>query len=386
MLVFHKATLQRRSRVSAAPESPFPGRKRALIVNHCGSLAPTGLVRALQYRPFFERSDRWSAEFTSRQSESFARFLRDQRVSRKLVIRTLGPVLMSYIERCERRREDEIIERAQNADLVSVIKSPGERLYQRLNRLGRPRVVVDINDGVWLPYYGWRDIEKTIAEVSGVICENDYVACYARQFNPRVWIVPDAPQVERFDCLREQVRRDPDRVTVGWIGSPENVSSLLRILEPLEMLADDYPQMHLRIVGASAAQVPRFERVRWSCRPVYTQEDMVREVLGFDIGLFPLFHNEDGRARGTLKIMVYMSGEAATVCENYGENPKLVIDGVNGMLASSHEEWYEKLAHLITHPELRAQIAQRGLRTIRERFTVERVFDQLLAAYDAALA
>jgi glycosyltransferase involved in cell wall biosynthesis len=345
------------------------------------------MVRALQYQPYFERSDRWSAEFTSRHSEAFARLQRDQRIRSRLLLRTLGPRLRSYNARWERRREAEIVERAQSVDLVSIIKSPGERLYRRLHGLSRTRVVIDINDGVWLPFYAWRgDLETTIAGVSGVICENEYIAGYARQFNRRVWIVPDAPQVERFDCLRDHVRRDPDRVILGWIGGSENVTSLFRILEPLEALAADFPQMHLRIVGADASQVPRFERVRWSCRPSYTQDDMVREVLSFDIGLFPLFHNEDARARGTLKIMVYMSGEAATVCENYGENPKLVADGINGMLASSHDEWYEKLAYLITHPDFRAKIARRGLQTIRERFTGERVFEQLLAVFDAAVA
>src|SRR5262249_119456 len=128
------------------------------------------------------------------------------------------------------------------------------------------------------------------------------------------------------------------------------------------------------------------ERVQWSCCPSYTQDDMIREVLNFDIGLFPLFHNEDARARGTLKIMVYMSGEAAAVCENYGENPKLVTHRINPMLASSHEEGYERISHLIPHPAVRAGVARRGLETIRERFTVERVFDQLLAVFDTAVA
>src|SRR5258708_28873418 len=109
---------------------------------------------------------------------------------------------------------------------------------------------------------------------------------------------------------------------------------------------------------------------------------MVREVLTFDIGLFPLYRNEDGRARGNLKAMVYMSGEAVAACEHYGENPKLIQDGVNGVLAGSTREWEEKLEWLITHAEERHAIAKRGLETIRERFTPGHRFTQLPAAVD----
>ena len=96
-------------------------------------------------------------------------------------------------------------------------------------------------------------------------------------------------------------------------------------------------------------------------------------------------HNEDARARGTLKPMIYMSGEAVAVCENYGENPTLIQDSRNGILASSQSEWYEKLERLILDPCERTVIAQRGLATIRERFTAEAVFKKLLAAYEHVL-
>jgi glycosyltransferase involved in cell wall biosynthesis len=112
---------------------------------------------------------------------------------------------------------------------------------------------------------------------------------------------------------------------------------------------------------------------------------MVRETLGFDIGLFPLFRNVESRARGTLKAMVYMSGGAVALCEDFGENSKLIQDGVNGMLASSSDGWYEKLRHLVEHPEDRAAISRLGLETIRQRFSASAVFGQLTAAFDGIL-
>ena len=142
----------------------------------------------------------------------------------------------------------------------------------------------------------------------------------------------------------------------------------------------------MRIVGAGGDLLPRFESVRWSCRPYYNQEEMVKETLAFDIGLFPMFHNGEGLARGTLKPMIYMSAGAAVLCENYGENPKLIQDGVNGLMAATPDEWLQKMDWLVTHTAERKAIAQRGLDTIYRQFRTEQVFARLTSAFDQVLA
>jgi len=347
------------------------------------------MVRAMQYRPLFERSQSWRAEYTSLHSELLARILQDShRLRWRILTDSFRVPLEAYSAHWDKRQEDAIVERAAEFDVVCIVKSPSLPLCRRLRRLSRPRVLMDINDGLWLPAFRngeWRDLDAMLSEVNGVICENEYIARYVRKFNQNVFIVPDAPQVEVFDKFRGKVPTNPQQLTIGWLGGSENVGPLYRILEPLEALFARYAQLHLRILGAGESTIPRFEKVRWSCRAKFDQEEMVREVLAFDIGLFPLFHNEDGCARGTLKAMIYMSGEAVAVCEDYGENPKLIQDGFNGVLASSPEAWYEKLEWLITHPEQRSVIGRRGLETIRERFTAERVFPKLVAAYERIL-
>ena len=53
--------------------------------------------------------------------------------------------------------------------------------------------------------------------------------------------------------------------------------------------------------GHDPARLPPFEAVRVTTLPFYSQEEMIREILRMDIGLFPLFDVEDSRARGILK-------------------------------------------------------------------------------------
>jgi glycosyltransferase involved in cell wall biosynthesis len=347
-------------------------------------------VRALQFRPHFERSTAWQAAFISRKSERLNTVVnRTFRPAVPLVVPLVHRPVFAYARRWERHREDEIVRQAAAVDLVYLVKMSHLPLYERLRKLNGPKVVMDFNDGLWLrPFQfcgGWNDLNAILAVSHGVICENSYVADYARRYNECVCVVPDSPQVELFDRWRGQIRRDPAQVVIGWLGSPENVGALYRILEPLEALCAEYSHLRLRVVGSGGAYLPRFENVRWSSRPSYNQEEMVQETLRFDVGVFPMFHNGDGLARGSLKAMVYMSAQAAALCENYGENPKLIQDGVNGALAFSPDEWFQKIQWLATDLRARQAIARRGLETIRDRFSTGRVFAQLEAAFDHIL-
>lgn len=297
--------------------------------------------------------------------------------------------LSAYVARWEQRHEAELVRRAADFDLVYLVKISHLPLYEKLCALNRPKVVMEMNDGLWLPAFQrgeWKVLDAILAVSHAVICENEHVADYARRHNACVQVVPDSPQIETFERWRNKVQRDPAKVVLGWVGGAENVGALYRILEPLEALFAKHPHLHLRVVGADASYLPRFENVRCTNLAQYNQEIMVRETLAFDIGLFPLFHNGDALSRGTLKAMIYMSAEAAVIAENIGENPRLIQDGVNGLMASTPDEWLQKLEWLVTHPEERRAIARRGLETVRERFSAPVVFRQLTAAFDQILA
>jgi len=364
--------------------------KRALIILNCGLQIPSAMVRAMQYQPLFEQSTAWNAEFVSRLSQKLLRWLaRTNKPRIPLLVPLVHRPFSAYVARWEQRHEEELVRRAADYDLVYLVKISHLPIYEKLRALKGPKVVMEMNDGLWLPAFQrgeWKTLDAILKVSDAVICENEHVAEYARRHNAHVRVVPDSPQLETFDRLRDQIRRDPGRILLGWVGGQENVGALYRILEPLEALFAKHTNLHLRVVGADASYLPRFEEVRWSNLAQYNQEVMVRETLAFDIGLFPLFHNRDALARGTLKAMIYMSAGAAVIAENVGENPRLIQDGVNGLLASTADEWLEKLDWLVTHAEERKAIARRGLETVREHFTARHVFAQLTAAFDYALA
>jgi len=360
------------------------GRRVMLLMD--SATLPSSYSAALQYRDSFRAAGLDALYVARDQPEGFE----DRDRLANWFWRARMRKLNARMKRGIRRRwDDRIVELAAGCDVVYALKIPSLELHQRIRALNQPRLLVLCADAFWLPFarqQGWEDLEAILRLAHGVICVNDFTASYARTFNDRIFTVNDSPQCEDFDAMRPSAIRDPSRVTLGWIGSPLTAGSLYQIREPLEDLFAEFQDLHLRLVGTglpSLLNLPRFEKVQWSAVPDYDQSGMIREVLAMDIGLFPLYRGDDALARGALKALVYMSGEAAVVAQRYGENADVIEDGVNGMLASSDQEWHDKIAFLIRNPEERKRIATRGLAMVRDRFSRARTFEQLRNAIES---
>lgn len=348
---------------------------------------PSSRVSALQYVDLMHAAG-WEVDVAAlRAPELLARQTRVAHVAGRLRLRRAA---RPFVERMERRHEEDILARAGAADVVYVVKAPRFDLLQRLKALGGPRILFHVSDAFWLPFlraHGWADADAMIALADRVTTTNEFTAARVRTINPNVFIVPDCPQVEDFDRRRASVVRAEEPIVVGWIGTPLTTTSLFRIWQPLERLAREHRGWTLRLAGIGAdplsINVPRFENVRWSALPGYGQETMIDEVLAMHIGLFPLFEGDDALSRGSLKALIYMSGGAASVSQRYGDNIDVITDGQNGLLADTDDEWFEKLRRLIVAPDLRAAIADNGLRTVRQHFSREAVFPQLRTAIES---
>lgn len=359
--------------------------KRVVVLMEREDL-PSSRVSGFQFREHYERAG-LHVEFAVREPKE----LRDRRegFARRARRLRLPGLIPWYERRASRKADEEILRQCASADFVLSIKISSLELLERIRALRGPRNLLVFNDAFWLPFareHGWRDLEKIFTVVDGVVCPNEFTADYVRGFNPRVFIIPDAPQVEDFDALRGNRTREKDEVVIGWIGSPLTATALFRIWEPLEQLASLRHNWRLRVVGAGyphLINVPRFEKVPWTRVPGYDQTAMIEEVLGMDIGLFPLFPGDDSRARGYMKAAIYMSGGAAVLAERYADNESLIIDGVNGLLASSPAEWLEKLLVLVDDPDLRRTLAERGLETVRTELSRDVVFEKIRRALES---
>src|SRR6516162_8691023 len=100
--------------------------KSTLIVNEAGLYWPSGMVRAMQYNPFFKNSLKWQATFTTRHSEFLTRLALDRDgLTSRLVRKLCRRVLPVYVTWWNRKQEDEIVASACKYHIIHIVKSPG---------------------------------------------------------------------------------------------------------------------------------------------------------------------------------------------------------------------------------------------------------------------
>jgi glycosyltransferase involved in cell wall biosynthesis len=73
-----------------------------------------------------------------------------------------------------------------------------------------------------------------------------------------------------------------------------------------------------------------------------------------------------------------MAVGAVAVASPTGVNSEIITDGKDGFLATSEDEWVEKIGTLITQAQLRQQIAQAGLSRIETHYSETAVLPQLV--------
>jgi glycosyltransferase involved in cell wall biosynthesis len=359
--------------------------QRVLFVLEAGDAWPSGYIRGLIYNDLFAQHG-LRVSYVNRLVPALEKLLNSRSRMAKVAFTAGAGRVLNWLNRwIARLNERRIVRQARDADVVYLLKTDSYSLVRKLRQTTRARLVFDLNDGLWLPRFaGFADGHLTdiLRSVDAVVSDNEYGAAYASTYNQHTCIVPDPAQIELFEGQQHLIRKRPDTVVIGWIGSPGTAFNLFRIWEPLERLFERHSNLQLRLlgVGHSPLLFPRFEHVRLSTLPYYSQAEMVREVLNMDIGLFPLFDIDDSRARGVMKATIYMSGGAAVIASGIGGCNQLITHGDNGMLAVTEQEWFEQLDRLVSDAGLRSRLAERGRELVRGSYRVEHTFEKLMLA------
>jgi glycosyltransferase involved in cell wall biosynthesis len=256
------------------------------------------------------------------------------------------------------------------------LKVPSRALLSAIRRVSQARIIFDLTDALWLPHFRkgvWKDLDLILRASDAVFCCNRFDSAYAGLHNSAVFCIPPFTPVEDFDrCRESDVSREIPPVVIGWVGSTSTANAIRHVAEALERVGAENPGVQLRIVGCKDRSVlPDFKNISLSLGPgAYNKDDMVREILAMDIGLFPVVNgDEDYKARGSLKAMNYMAGRIPVVCQNLGECARMLVDGASGMLATSTDEWARKISVLVKDRALRTRMGQAGYEIVKTSYT-----------------
>jgi glycosyltransferase involved in cell wall biosynthesis len=243
-----------------------------------------------------------------------------------------------------------------------------------LRALGRP-MIFDFDDAVFLQntseanryLKALKRPQKTgwiIAHSDQVIAGNEYLASYARRFNPSVHVIPTPVDTTYFVPAADP--RSRSRMVVGWIGTPTTAPYLARLRAPLAALAREQ-DFTFRVSGAGAGVcMPhvRTEMPEWS---------LDREVELFntcDVGVYPIPDDDWARGKCGFKAIQFMSCGVPVVASPVGVNREIIEEGVTGFFATTDAEWQQKIGRLVADAGLRLRIGGAARRRIEERYSL----------------
>lgn len=246
-----------------------------------------------------------------------------------------------------------------------------------LAKLGKG-YVVDYDDAVFHRYdmarrpivRKWlgKKIDGVMRHSNIVWAGNSYLATWATKAGAKkVVILPTVIDPNRYS-LKDYTLSTP--VVIGWIGSPTTLKYLNEIRPVLEKLSKELDVV-IHVVGGNREW--RFDGnltlIQW------TEEGEVAAIQGMDIGVMPLPDDPWEKGKCAYKLIQYMACGLPVVASPVGMNVDVVVDGENGFLAKTQEEWYGYLKMLILDGEMRREMGGKGFELVKEHYTIERNFE-----------
>lgn len=251
----------------------------------------------------------------------------------------------------------------------------GPAVVERLMALpGFPPIVFDFDDAIFLPSVSEANkliaALKTPGKVASIVglsdhvtVGNDYLKSYASRFNTAVTVIPTCVDTTRFT---PRPARATDTPVVGWIGSPTTAGYIEGLAPVLQKVAAQHRFTMMVSGNGEKMTIPGVDvdNREWS---LGGEIELFRSC---DIGVYPLVDDEWSKGKCGFKAIEFMACGVPVVAAAVGVNKEIIEDGVNGFLASTEQEWIEKLGRLIAEPALRARFAEAGRRTIEERYSL----------------
>ena len=262
----------------------------------------------------------------------------------------------------------------------------GTSYFEKRFSKSRAKLIYDFDDSIWLldvsnanKAFAWlKNPDKTskiISVCDTVIAGNDYLGNYAKEYNKNVVVIPTTINVTEYSKKEKQVS---DKIWIGWSGSLTTIKHFEHSIPFLSKLKQKFGnKIAFKVIGDPTYinESLNIKGVEWK------SETEVEELLIFDIGIMPLPNDKWAMGKCGLKGLQYMALEIPTIMSPVGVNTEIIKDGENGFLASTEEEWINKLSTLIESKTLREKIGKAGRETVVNKFSVESQKNNYLALF-----
>lgn len=231
----------------------------------------------------------------------------------------------------------------------------------------------------FLPGSKMEFLTRNIAKYADVcIVSSMFLKDYLSKFNKKVYYIPTGVDTSLFTA-RDNCN---SKITLSWVGTvyhKEMLENIKYILDCFSVLADKYDNISLSLAGEGKY----FHDIRslyknLKCRDRVIIKDWITPdnipdyLSHIDIGLLPLIQDTKfNKAKSPTKLFEYMAMGKPTISSYIGEARHIIIDGDNGFLAKTNDEFIKKLECLIENPLLCKQMGGKARQTIENNYSLE---------------
>jgi glycosyltransferase involved in cell wall biosynthesis len=283
------------------------------------------------------------------------------------------------------------VKKAKTSDVVFIYREAhmlGTTYFEKQLAKQKTPVVFDFDDSIWIKDTSFGN--KNLAWIKNpgktqnicryadyVIVGNQYLANYAKQFNPHVHIFPTVINTDYHKP--KPITCEKQKICIGWTGTQPTLKHFETIVPVLEKLYKSYSDkicFRLIVNFPYHCDAIPLEVIQWN------KTTEIKELLEFDIGIMPLPDNQWTCGKCGFKGLQYMALEIPTIMFPVGVNTEIIQDGKNGYLADNDEQWFKKLSALIESPELRHKLGKAGRQTVIEKYSKHTWQDRYLQFFN----
>ena len=284
-----------------------------------------------------------------------------------------------YLTARESARRLKVLKLIKDYDLVYIYKEVallGPPLIERYISMKGVPIVFDLDDAIFMHSPSTSPVNRYFRLLkfpgktgricrlaSHVIAGNAYLASYSSRFNQNVTVIPTTIDTAKYTGGGPKVAADPP--VIGWSGSYSTVHHLNTVRRALMRLAEK-ERFRLRVIGTDSYQIDgvEVEAVPWC------SETETADLRVIDIGIMPLPDDEWARGKCGCKALQYMALGIPTICSPVGVNTKIIQDDENGLLATTEDQWIEKLTRLLHSTSLRERLGKAGRATVEAEYAM----------------
>jgi len=267
-----------------------------------------------------------------------------------------------------------IILNAIRSDAVYLQKTLLPRWFLKIIRWANPHIAYDFDDAIQeeSPKNQER-ICEVLKMASMVTVENKKNGEFSKQITGHDPLYILGP----IDCdrYRPQIRKNSERVVVGWVGSHSTSIYLEDCKKPLIQLLDKHPQLEIHLVGF----VGNFLNHQRCLVKQWKLESECKDLAEFDIGIMPLPNTPWTQGKGGYKILQYMAMGIPSVVSPVGVNSKIIDSGINGFHANSENDWSTFLDILVSSTSKRQTMGREAHKKAQTQFSFESYLPAFLA-------